>query len=114
MVSTDIATPEATQSMIANGLTEGHLNSITNVDYNTFTQFLDYSHQIDFTAHGPQLYDLFKQFPTMDMPFSDVLHHSDMPAFDPTLVHHVDNYIDPFFFDYSGLDLGWLETPVDG
>lgn len=112
MVSTDIATPEATQSMVSNGLVDGHLDNVANVDYNTFTQFQDYSHQIDFAAQGPQLYDMFQQFPTMDMSFNDALFQFDLPPFDPTLAMSMPatNYIDPFTFNYSGIqNLNWIE-----
>lgn len=113
MVSTDIATPEATQSMITNGLVNGHLNEVVNVDYNTFCQFHDYSHQIDYGVQGPQLYNMFQQFPTMDMSFKDAVQHFEMPPFDPTQTIHIDNYLDPFMFDYSGLDMSWLDNPTD-
>ena len=116
MVSTDIATPEATQSMVSNGLVDGHLNEVANVDYNTFTQFQDYSHQIDFASQGPQLYDMFQQFPTMDMSFNDALFQFDLPPFDPTLAMSMPatNYIDPFTFNYSGIqNLNWIE-PMGG
>ena len=116
MVSTDIATPEATQSMVSNGLVDGHLNEVANVDYNTFTQFQDYSHQIDFAVQGPQLYDMFQQFPTMDMSFNDALFQFDLPPFDPTLAMSMPttNYIDPFTFNYSGIqNLNWIE-PMGG
>ena len=114
--STDIATPEATQSMVSNGLVDGHLNEVANVDYNTFTQFQDYSHQIDFAVQGPQLYDMFQQFPTMDMSFNDALFQFDLPPFDPTLAMSMPttNYIDPFTFNYSGIqNLNWIE-PMGG
>ena len=105
MVSTDVATPSATQSMVANGLIDGHLNEIANVDFNTFTQFQDYSHQIDFAVQGQNLYNMFQQFPSMDMSFSDALLQFNMPPFDPSLSLSMPstNYIDPFSFDYSGI-----------
>lgn len=116
MVSTDIATPDATQSMVSNGLVDGHLNEVANVDYNTFTQFQDYSHQIDFATQGPQLYNMFQQFPAMDMPFNDALFQFNLPPFDPTLSLSMPttNYIDPFSFDYSGIQtLDWM-GPMGG
>ena len=111
MVSTDIATPDATQSMVSNGLVDGHLNEVANVDYNTFTQFQDYSHQIDYATQGPQLYNMFQQFPSMDMSFNDALFQFNMPPFDPTLASSMPatNYIDPFTFDYSDIQtLDWM------
>lgn len=112
MVSTDIATPEATQSMVANGLVDGHLNEVANVDYNTFTLFHDYSHQIDFATQGPQLYNMFQQFPTMDLSFHDALSQWNMPPFDPSLVVPVSHCIDPFTFDYSGIqNTDWI-SPI--
>ncbi len=119
MVSTNIATPEATQSMAANGLVNGHLNEVANVDYNTFVQFQDYSHQIDYAIQGPQLYNMFQQFPTMDMSFNDALTQFSMPPYDPLLTIPVTNSINPFTFNYTGLtDLGWMGdaasvTPLD-
>ena len=116
MVSTDIATPDATKCMISNGLTNGHLEKVANVDYNTFTQFLDYSHQIDYANQSSQLYNIFQQFSTMDLSFNDALLQFNMPSFDPTLTLSMPetNSIDPFTFDYIGIqDLGWL-GPMGG
>lgn len=111
MVSTDVATPNATQSMVTNGLTEGHLNEIANVDYNTFTQFHNYSHQIDYATQGPRLYDMFQQFPTMDVSLDDALLKFNMPSYDSSSVlsQPTTNYIDPFSFDYSGIqNTDWI------
>lgn len=115
MVSTNIATPEATQSMVSNGLVDGHLEEVANVDYNTFTQFQEYSHQIDLNTQGQQLYNMFQQFPTLDMPFNDALLQLNMPPYDPSLVISVPttNYLDPFSFDYSGIqNMDWI-SPTD-
>lgn len=114
MVSTDIATPDATKSMVSNGLVDGHLNEVANVNYDTFTHFQDYSHQIDYASQGPQLYNMFQQFPTMDMSFNDALFKFNMPPYDPTLSMPTTNYIDPFSFDYSGIqNTNWI-TPIGG
>lgn len=111
MVSTDVAAPQQTEQMVSNGLTEGHLQEVANVDYDTFTQFQDYSHQIDYSTQGGQLYDIFQSYPTMpsSYSFNDALAHFDMPPFNPNLIMPTTNYIDPYNFDYSGLnDQGWF------
>ena len=116
MVSTNVATPEAAQSMVLNGLVDGHLNEIANVDYNIFSQFHDYSHQIDFTTQGPQLYNIFQQFPSMEMSFNDALSQFNLPPFDPvlTLSLPTTNYIDPFSFNYLAIrNLDWV-SPTGG
>ncbi len=113
MVSTDVATPEATQSFAENGLTDGHLNEISEVDYSTFVQFQNYSHQIDYATQSTQLYDLFQNYPDMgpDATFADALIQYDMPAYDPTLASLPTNYIDSFMFDYNNLyDTSWINT----
>ena len=113
MVSTDVATPSVTESFVQNGMTDGHIDTVAGVDYNTFTQFQDYSHQIDMPMQGPQLYDMFQNFPTMNMPFNDALTYYNMPPFDPSLSLPPVNYVDPFMFDYSGLNnMGWMDPMV--
>ena len=116
MVSTDIATPDATNSMAMNGLVDGHLNEVANVDYKTFTQFQNYSHQIDYATQGPQLFDMFQQFPTMDMSFNEALFQLNLPPIDPTMAlpMPMPNYIDPFTFNYADIqNLDWM-GPIGG
>lgn len=116
MVSTDIATPSATHSMVSNGLVDAHLNEVANVDYNTFKQFQYYSHQIDYANQGPQLYNMFQQFPSMNMSFNDALLQFNMPPFDPTLALSMSatSDIDPFTFDYSGIqNIDWMDKMSD-
>lgn len=89
--------------MVANGLDEGHLAEVANVDYDTFTQFQDYSHQIDYPTQGAQLYDMFQSYPQMDIPFDNAIAQWGLPAFDPNLTMPVvSNNIDPFSFNYIG------------
>lgn len=123
MVSTDIATPQAIESFELNGLTEGHLDVIAGVDYNTFNDFLNYSHQIDYTTQGAQLYDLFDAYPDLNgMNFNDALVQMEMPPFDPldvvlngpdsifiqqTFPYNYENYFD------SGLFNVGYESDVD-
>lgn len=110
MVSTDVAAPAVADSFIQNGMTEGHIDNIVGVDYNTFTQFQDYSHQIDMPTQSNQLYDMFQNFPDMNMQFGDALTYYNMPPFDPSLSLPPVNYVDPFMFDYSGLNnMSWLD-----
>lgn len=112
MVSTDVAAPQQTEQMVANGLDEGHLAEVANVDYDTFTQFQDYSHQIDYPTQGAQLYDMFQSYPQMDIPFDNAIAQWGLPAFDPNLTMPVvSNNIDPFSFNYIGLnDMSWMDT----
>ena len=116
MVSTDVAAPQQAEQMVANGLTEGHLEEVANVDYDTFTQFQDYSHQIDSSTQGEQLYDLFQNYPQMDVPFDNAIAQFNLPAIDSySSVPVVPNYIDPLTFDYASLnDISWINaTPFD-
>lgn len=116
MVSTDVAAPAQTEQMISNGLVGGHLEQIAGVDYDTFTQFQDYSHQIDYTAQGAQLYDIFQNYPSMSDSYTiyDALAQYDMPPFDPDwTMQSPKYYVDPYTFDYSDLtDMDWLNSPV--
>lgn len=120
MVSTDIATPQAIESFEANGLTEGHLNTIAGVDYNTFNDFLNYSHQIDYTTQGEQLYTLFDTYPELNnIPFNDALVQMNMPPFDPTgsliAVPNTDVFSQQMFpYNYVNIyDSGLLNTGVE-
>lgn len=112
MVSTDVAAPEQTEQMVANGLDEGHLDEVADVDYDTFTQFQDYSHQIDYPTQGAQLYDAFRDFPQMELPFDNAIAQYDLPPFDTNFAMPVVNtYVDPFAFNYIGLnDMSWMNT----
>ena len=118
MVSTDVAAPAQTEQMLSNCLMGGHLEQIAGVDYDTFTQFQDYSHQIDYTAQGAQLYDIFQNFPTMPDSYTiyDALVQYDMPPFDSNCAMLPPmNYVDPYTFDYSDLsDMDWLNSSEIG
>lgn len=135
MVSTDVATPDATQAMRDNGLLDGHLNSVAGVGYDTFHQFLNYSHQMDFSSQSSTLYDAFQQFPTSGTTFDDLLTQFSLPVFDsasvidplntglnslntdlaPLAMTGVDSlttpgYVDPFTFDFNSLNTNsWLD-----
>lgn len=112
MVSTDVATPDLTKAFVDNGMTEGHINDVAGVDYDTFTQFQDYSHQIDYPTYGPQLFDMFQTFPTMgDIGFTNVLPMFNMPPYDPSFMLMPTTYVDPFTFNYNALqDMSWMQT----
>ena len=114
MVSTDVAAPAQTEQMMSNGLVEGHLEQIAGVDYDTFTQFQDYSHHIDYTEYGTQLYDIFQNYPLISDNNSiyDVLTQYDMPPFDPDWMTPSTTCVDSFSFDYTNLcDTDWLNSP---
>lgn len=124
MVSTNVATPEATSCFEQHGLTEGHIDSVAGVDYNTFVDFQDYSHCIDFSTQGAQLYDMFDNYYTLPNPvFNDVLMQYNLPVmdfqpvqpvmFDPVMLDYsmlnTPMYVDPFQFDYNGIaNMDWL------
>lgn len=79
IVSTDIPTPKVVNDFFNNGLTDLHLPEIAGVDYDTFIDFCDYSHQIDF-AQMPTLYNAFDLFPTKPgWEFSDALSSVNLP-----------------------------------
>lgn len=120
MVSTDIATPHAIESFEFNGLTGGHLNTIAGVDYYTFNDFLNYSHQIDYATQGAQLYNLFDVYPDMgNIPFNDALVQMDMPLYDPTIsmiaVPNTDVFSQQLFpYSYVNVfDSGLMTTGIE-
>lgn len=109
MVSTDVAVPKITQSFVQNGMTEGHIDTVAGVDYNTFTQFQDYSHQIDLPTQGSQLFDMYHNFPSMNIPFNEALSYYNLPPIDSNFIAPQSSCIDPFMFDYSSLhDISWI------
>lgn len=128
MVSTDVATPSAKESFVQNGLTEGHIDSVAGVDYDTLQDFQDYSHHIDYINQGPQLYDMFNTFPTMNgIGFNDALVQFNLPPidfppvqpimFDPLQLNYsslnTPVYVDPFMFNYNNLcNIDWMTGNV--
>lgn len=111
MVSTDIATPQALAAMTQNGLPDGHLINIADVDYDTLLTFQNYSHQIDFSEQGysSQLYDLYESFPTMNLSFDDAVLDFNMPAFNHDFAMPMEMPYDSFAFDYNALqNSDWL------
>ena len=117
MVSTDVAAPQQTEQMLSCGLTDGHLEQVAGVDYDTFTQFQDYSHQIDYVSQGPQLYDMFQNYPSMPdtFTFNDALFQYDMPLPSPdAMLFPPQTSVNPFSFDYTDLsNTDWLGMPGD-
>jgi len=113
MVSTDVPTPSAIDTFTANGMSDMHLPEVAGVDFGTFQDFQSYSHLIEPT----QLQDLnlaFQTYPTMPMPdFNMALDTYGLPTFDMSLFPTPTNYVDPFSFNYGGLDMGWLDMSMN-
>ena len=79
IVSTDIPTPKVTNEFINNGQTDLHLPEVAGVNHDTFVDFCDYSHQIDF-AQMPTLYNAFDAFPmNPGWNFNDALTFANLP-----------------------------------
>ena len=99
---------------------QGHLNTIAGVDYNTFNDFLNYSHQIDYPTQGEQLYTLFDTYPELNnIPFNDALVQMNMPPFDPSgslvAIPNTDVFSQQMFpYNYVNIyDSGLLNTGVE-
>lgn len=109
MVSTDIATFDDMLHFKDYGFNDCHIDNIAGNNYDTLVQFQNYSHQIDYAAIGSSLYDMFNNFPSMNMTFDGALLHFNMPPFDPSLIM-VSNYINPSMFNYMELqNLSWID-----
>lgn len=111
MVATDIPIPAAVDFFQNNNMPDFHLPEIAGVDYDTFNDYHNYSHTIDFTSQFPDLYNSFKLYPTMPgWTFDDALLHVGLPPFDPTLFP-APTFFDPLSFNYADINnFRWL-TP---
>lgn len=79
IVSTSIPTPKVTNEFVNNGQANFHLPEVAGVNYDTFIDFCDYSHQIDFTQ-VPTLYNAFDKFPmNPNWDFNDALSFANLP-----------------------------------
>lgn len=109
MVSTDVPTPEAVNTFMDNDNTSFHLNDIAGVDYNTFNDYLNYSHTLNYMDQFNDLFNTYKIFPTMDnWSFDDALSYAHLPAYDPTQFITPDAF-DPSTFNYDSLNnTDWL------
>lgn len=122
MVATDVSTGDSMNSFVDNGLTEMHLDTIAGVDYDVFEQFLDYSHQIDYPTYGADLYGLFDNFNSYNMPFNDLMVDNNMPLYNPDFIDingpfaiEKTGFVDPNSDLFQPLvDTSWLNCPNYG
>lgn len=109
IVSTDIPTPKVTNEFVNNGQTDLHLPEVAGVDHDTFVDFCDYSHQIDF-AQMPTLYNAFDAFPmNPGWEFNDALSFVNLP---PMPMPTVDMSMPMMDMSVPMMDLGMPEAPM--
>lgn len=111
IVSTNIPTPKVTNEFVNNGQTDLHLPEVAGVDHDTFVDFCDYSHQIDF-SQMPTLYNAFDVFPmNPGWNFSDALSFANLPPM-PMPMPTVDMPMPMVDMPMPMMDLGMPVAPM--